>query len=245
MKSLILPLLFATIALAAYPNCQTLQIPVNVSSDNVVFNLPPPESQNDVIKLLQIQIALNGGQNITDTFTDGTAEVDGSYAINCRLCLPQDEDKKKGTEGVLQFLIHGIGFNMDYWYVAPSPIPFYSGTELSSGTFLSTPRTIPTSQPPPTLAARRSPLTVSVSAVPPNPIRPKRFRSPRIFPSSALSLRPSGTDIYPLRRRPSGPRLFTSVIRVGSPLPTCALLSFIGSRIRHYQRIGDAKPLGL
>ncbi|GAB5594028.1 hypothetical protein Unana1_08928 [Umbelopsis nana] len=97
--------------------CITGNIPVSATTnDNVNFNYGEPPNQLALtetwVELIQINSTLLSQLN------GGSINVSGTFNINSKLCFPTQWSAINGTK-TLQFLIHGIGFEKDYWDVAP------------------------------------------------------------------------------------------------------------------------------
>lgn len=95
-------LLFA--GAAAAKHCQTLSIPVDISSRQGVFNKVPVENNLDVsafaTRFLQYQY------NYTAELFAGFQTLQKSVKISAQYCTPDG-----GTNRIVQVLSHGIGFD--------------------------------------------------------------------------------------------------------------------------------------
>jgi pimeloyl-ACP methyl ester carboxylesterase len=101
---------FATSLFAGYvaaKQCQTLSIPVEISSRQGVFNKVPVESNLDVsafaTRLIEIQY------NYTASLLTGYQTFQKSIKISAQYCTPDD-----GSNGIVQILSHGIAFDKTY-----------------------------------------------------------------------------------------------------------------------------------
>lgn len=102
-------LLFISITLAlAIPalakQCQNFTVPVSISANNKIFNVPSFETSLDVTTF--VQDLLNIGGNAFGS--SGTKAVSGNYNISVEFCQP---DTPKSKAPTLQFLVHDIGFD--------------------------------------------------------------------------------------------------------------------------------------
>ena len=102
----IITLVFVSfIAAVAGKQCANITIPVNVTARNGVFDLAIPHTNFEVT-----QFALNltsASGNYTNASLAGFATVTGEAFISAKFCSPDIMPK----ESVVQFLIHGIGFD--------------------------------------------------------------------------------------------------------------------------------------
>ncbi|KAL1593615.1 hypothetical protein SLS59_009129 [Nothophoma quercina] len=93
---------------AAAKQCQTLSIPVDISSRQGVFKEVPVESNLDVSAFAT---RFNEFQyNYTAALLTGYQTLQKSIQISAQYCTPDG-----GSNGVVQVLSHGIGFDKTYW----------------------------------------------------------------------------------------------------------------------------------
>jgi pimeloyl-ACP methyl ester carboxylesterase len=95
--------------------CISGNIPVKASAINVHINSQQPANQSAVTELL-LEI-FQSNSTIVKQLVGRKNPVSGTYNIYSQLCFP----KATGTINTttIQFLIHGAGFDRDYWSVAP------------------------------------------------------------------------------------------------------------------------------
>lgn len=92
---------------AAAKQCQTLSIPVDISSRQGVFKEVPVESNLDVSAFAT---RFNEFQyNYTAALLTGYQTLQKSIQISAQYCTPDG-----GSNGVVQVLSHGIGFDKTY-----------------------------------------------------------------------------------------------------------------------------------
>ncbi len=101
----LLPLVLASLATAR--QCSMLDIPVDISSRQGVFQKVPVETNLDVgafaTRLNQYQ------KNYTATLLQGYQTLTGSYKISAQYCQPDSYNS-----GMIQLLTHGIGFDKTF-----------------------------------------------------------------------------------------------------------------------------------
>ncbi|CAO2657140.1 Nn.00g032660.m01.CDS01 [Neocucurbitaria sp. VM-36] len=94
--------------LAAGRQCSNFLIPVDISSRQGQFKEVPVESNLDVGAFAT---RFNEYQaNYTATLLEGYQTLKGSYKISAQYCQPDT-----GSNGIIQVLSHGIGFDKTYW----------------------------------------------------------------------------------------------------------------------------------
>lgn len=110
MKTFVASLLTGYVAAK---QCQTISIPVDISSRQGLFNKVPVESNLDVSAFAT---RFNEFQfNYTASLLTGYQTLQKSIEISAQYCTPDG-----GSNGIVQLLSHGIGF--DKTYVQPSLI---------------------------------------------------------------------------------------------------------------------------
>ncbi|CAF9906546.1 MAG: hypothetical protein GOMPHAMPRED_004777 [Gomphillus americanus] len=102
--------LFALMGLASAKMCVNNTVTVNLSANNVNFNISAPKSQYEVT--MMVQFLARQGQNATDRLASGFHSVNGTYTISTQFCRP---DNMTGSNPVVQVLTHGVGFDKTYW----------------------------------------------------------------------------------------------------------------------------------
>ena len=101
-----LALLLVTISLVTCivaKQCQNFTIPVSISAHNKAFNIPAFENSLDATTFVQDVFNI-GGNALGPT---GLKTISGQYNISAQFCQP---DSTHGVP-ILQFLIHGLGFD--------------------------------------------------------------------------------------------------------------------------------------
>lgn len=92
---------------AAAKQCQTLSIPVDISSRQGTFKEVPVESNLDVgafaTRFIEYQY------NYTAELLTGYQTLEKSISISAQYCTPDN-----GSNGIIQVLSHGIGFDKTY-----------------------------------------------------------------------------------------------------------------------------------
>lgn len=107
-------------------NCERHFYPVTVSANNTLFsnlNSTSNYSQPFITGITQQFLSnLPGLSNFSAEFlSNGTMqEVSNTYNISGTLCTPKLATKSNGT---VQFLIHGVGFDSSYWNFRGSGVP--------------------------------------------------------------------------------------------------------------------------
>lgn len=95
-------LLLAHIATAR--QCSNFDIPIAISSRQGVFKEIPIETNLDAgafaVKFTEYQ------KNYTATLLEGYQTLEGAYHISAQYCRPEN-----GSNGIIQLLNHGIGFD--------------------------------------------------------------------------------------------------------------------------------------
>ncbi|KAF1838585.1 alpha/beta-hydrolase [Decorospora gaudefroyi] len=88
--------------------CSNLTIPVTISSRQGQFREVPVEDNLDVgafaTRFNQFQ------KNYTADLLEAYQTLDGTYQISAQYCMPDG-----GSNGIVQLLSHGIGFDKTYW----------------------------------------------------------------------------------------------------------------------------------
>ena len=107
MRSQISPAILYLIftASVAARTCTNLQIPLELSAQTAVFNVPKLVSNSDATAF--IQNVTRYGQNFTETALAGYKNTSGKYHISAQFCIPE----AKVQNPVLQILTHGLGFD--------------------------------------------------------------------------------------------------------------------------------------
>lgn len=87
--------------------CQNITIPVSLTAENAVLNIPAPVDDVEVTNFI-----LTSLKSIRDgaTSTPEAATISGQYELAATYCEPD-----AGASSVLQILTHGIGFDRSYW----------------------------------------------------------------------------------------------------------------------------------
>ena len=83
-----------------------MTVPVDISSQNGMFNLAVPQNNLDIPDLV-LNITQQG-RNFTDIVLEGYNTTSGVYNISTQFCMPS---MSNGTKPVVQVLTHGIGFD--------------------------------------------------------------------------------------------------------------------------------------
>ncbi len=89
-------------------NCQNIRVPVSLTAQNVVLNIPAPT--NDIEATSNVLSSLGAIRSGGAGFTPVPANVSGDYELAATYCEPD-----AGASRVLQILTHGIGFDRSYW----------------------------------------------------------------------------------------------------------------------------------
>ncbi|KAH6688583.1 Alpha/Beta hydrolase protein [Plectosphaerella plurivora] len=103
---LLLVLSLASLAFAR--KCQDFVVEVDLSAQNVVFNLETPKTNIDVTNY--ITNMAKHSVNYAESISTGTTTVKGKYELQATYCEPDS-----GPSKVLQILTHGIAFDRKYW----------------------------------------------------------------------------------------------------------------------------------
>ncbi|KAJ4398060.1 hypothetical protein N0V91_010464 [Didymella pomorum] len=112
---------------AAARQCQTLSIPVDISSRQGVFKEVPVETNLEVggfaTRFNEYQF------NYTAELFTGFQTLQKSVKISAQYCEPDG-----GSNGIIQILSHGIGFDKTYWDLSFDNYNYsYVNTALASG----------------------------------------------------------------------------------------------------------------
>ena len=86
--------------------CRDFMVPVSISARQGVYNVPPLQHNLDATTFNQKLTSIRG--NFTDAILTGYDDVTGNYYISAQFCQP---DQPSHSNGVVQFLTHGIGFD--------------------------------------------------------------------------------------------------------------------------------------
>lgn len=92
-----------------------IMISVNVTGTNILYT--PPEDQ---LGLTESFVEMNQVDSTfaSDAASGGPSVISGSYAIFCKLCLPDDPAEAAKVKTV-QLLTHGATLDHTYWDIAP------------------------------------------------------------------------------------------------------------------------------
>ena len=96
----------ALVASVAGKDCRDFMIPVSISARQGVYNVPDLQHNLDATTFNQNLTSIRG--NFTNDVLTGYADVSGNYYISAQFCQP---DQPSHSNGVVQLLIHGIGFD--------------------------------------------------------------------------------------------------------------------------------------
>ncbi|KAK7435044.1 hypothetical protein VKT23_019852 [Stygiomarasmius scandens] len=107
--------------------CSEFSVPVTVSADTLQLNLTAPRNQLELTALVTDLAHLNA--TIINEVTIGPATVNASYNISSQLCVPDNF----ASDGVLEFTIHGVGFDHTYWNFKNGSQYNYAEAALKAG----------------------------------------------------------------------------------------------------------------
>lgn len=85
--------------------CRDLVIPIEISCENNIYNMPQLASNLDCTTFTQN--LTNIGGTFPSSVFKGTRNITGRYNIGATFCHPDNQN----TTYNLQFLTHGIGFD--------------------------------------------------------------------------------------------------------------------------------------
>ena len=94
---------FLLAAAVVAKQCKNFAIPITTSTQNPIWDLPTFEDKLDATAFIQDLIRVNSSLAPT-----GHQHIAGTYNIKVSFCRP---DTIKGSNNILQFLIHGMGFD--------------------------------------------------------------------------------------------------------------------------------------
>ncbi len=83
--------------------CKNFAIPITTSAQNPIWDLPTFEDNLDATAFIQDLTRVNSSLAPT-----GHQDITGTYNIEVSFCRP---DTIKGSNNILQFLVHGMGFD--------------------------------------------------------------------------------------------------------------------------------------
>ncbi|KAF8955647.1 hypothetical protein BDZ97DRAFT_1926508 [Flammula alnicola] len=90
------------------PHCQQLTIPVSITANPFVINIPTPANQSELTGLITKFTSLTS--NVTKDDIQGQTSLNATYKIWTLLCLPSNS-----TASTVEFAIHGLNFDHTYW----------------------------------------------------------------------------------------------------------------------------------
>ncbi|KAK0564381.1 hypothetical protein OC861_004321 [Tilletia horrida] len=93
---------------------QTYQVPINVtqtSYDTVKLGVEPSTNQTRITEIFVEY--LTAPQNFTQAYVNGTVDVAQTFNISGIYCEPTNTT----SNGILQLLVHGVGFDNSYWNI--------------------------------------------------------------------------------------------------------------------------------
>ncbi|THV04597.1 alpha/beta-hydrolase, partial [Dendrothele bispora CBS 962.96] len=108
-------------------SCSEFSVPITVSASTVKLNLTAPQSQIELTGLVADISHLNA--TIGNEVTVGPATVNATYDIWSQLCVPDDF----APDGILEFAIHGAGFDHSYWNFKNGSQYNYAEAALETG----------------------------------------------------------------------------------------------------------------
>ncbi|THU77577.1 alpha/beta-hydrolase, partial [Dendrothele bispora CBS 962.96] len=108
-------------------SCSEFSVPLTVSASTVKLNLTAPQNQIELTGLVADLSHLNA--TIGDKVTVGRATVNATYDIWSQLCVPDDFT----PDGILEFTIHGLGFDHSYWNFKNGSQYNYAEAALAEG----------------------------------------------------------------------------------------------------------------
>ena len=86
---------------------------ITASANNLRLNLESPANRSVVTELVTELLQVNS--TLGERLAGGPSPVNGTFGIRSQLCIPV----RGAQSSVLQFLVHGAGFDMSYWDYAP------------------------------------------------------------------------------------------------------------------------------
>lgn len=96
---------------AGHAICIQGSIPVTASAMNLKLNYQEPANQSVVTETILENLQLNS--TLAQMVVAGRQNISGTYDIYSELCFPAASGVINAT--TLQFLIHGVGFDRNYW----------------------------------------------------------------------------------------------------------------------------------
>ncbi|KAL9114738.1 MAG: hypothetical protein Q9227_001417 [Pyrenula ochraceoflavens] len=102
-------------SVGGHATCISGMVDVRASANNTRIKLEEPANQTAVTELVVEALQINS--TIGTRLIGSQNHVSGTYEIYSQLCFPSNTGTINAT--TIQFLIHGIGFDRNYWNVAP------------------------------------------------------------------------------------------------------------------------------
>jgi hypothetical protein len=102
----------ASLSVGGKAFCISGNVPVSAAAHNENLLIQSPTNQSVVTNLFIKYVQVNS--TLPTLVNGGDSAVSGTYNINAKLCYPLDWDASTHSKS-LHFLIHGIGFDKNYW----------------------------------------------------------------------------------------------------------------------------------
>lgn len=150
----------ATTTVTGQVKCSSLDLKVDVVSNNVRLLLDEPLNQTVVTHaLIELLQAISTLFTIVD---GGINSVKGTYSINGTLCIPSGSHATKHTQ-TIQFLTHGDTLDSTYWDIAPGCSHINAASAAGYATFSYDRIGVEKSEHPDPLQVDQGPLQVEIA----------------------------------------------------------------------------------